>query len=390
MKCCNERLKSLPFGGLYEVFNKATRLEATGRKMIHMEIGRPVADSPEFAKKAVQEALERGEVFYTDISGLAQLRQAICHREEKRWGLHYDPDTELCICTGASEGEMAIFSSLLDFGDELIVPGPYFSAYYDEAVIAGVKLVEVPVRLNGQTWEFESQELRKAVTPKTKMILINSPNNPAGYVLSEEKLKEIACIAKEFDLIVLSDECYESFVFEGEHHSIASFPDMRERTLVVKSTSKTYSMTGWRVGYVMGPAEMIKYINKVHQNMTVCCNSFTQWGVIEAMKHGEEFASGLCRSYLQNRDCAWEILSKIKGLKLAKPQGAFYLFPNVSAFGMSSADMCSYLLEKAGVVTVPGDTFGHTGDGFLRFSFCQELETVQEGCGKIRDALQSL
>ncbi len=390
MKLYNERVGGLSFSGLYEVFAKSLRLEAQGREMIHMEIGRPDYDSPEYAKAAVKAALDRGEVHYTDISGLAELRSTICSHEERKNNLKYDPDTEICIGAGASEVEAAILAAILDFGDEVLVPGPYFSAYYDQAAIAGATLVEVPVRMCGGEWELDLEELRGSITDKTRMIFVNTPNNPTGYVLSREKLEGIAAIAKEFDLVVVTDECYEAFVYEGESLSIAQLPDMKERTLVVKSTSKTYSMTGWRVGYVMGPAAMIKYINKVHQNFSVCCNSFAQWGVIEALEQGEAFIKRMVDAFRKNRDCACEILSGIEGVKLAKPHGAFYLFPDLSRFGLDDSAMCDYLMEKAGVVSVPGVTFGTSGVGCVRLSYCQSFESVRQGCEKIKKALLEL
>lgn len=387
MKICNSRVESLSFAGLYEVFAKSLRLEAKGKKMIHMEIGRPEYDSPEFAKDMVKEALDRGEVYYTDISGTAELRAAICERERQVHRLSYDPESEICVTAGASEAEAAILSAMLEFGDEVIVPGPYFSAYYDLAVIAGIKLVEVPVHMDETEWKLDLEELHQAVTSKTRMILVNTPNNPTGYVLSREMLEGIADLAREKDLIVISDECYDAFLYEGEHISIAELPEMRERTLVVKSTSKTYSMTGWRIGYVMGPAPMILYINKVHQNFSVCCNSFAQWGATEAFKRGEDFVKGMVEAFRLCGEYAWKELSSIDGVRLIKPRGAFYLFPDISSFGMDDSAFCDFLMNQAGVVSVPGSTFGDSGKGHVRLSYCQSIESVREACGNIKEAL---
>ncbi|WP_026895302.1 pyridoxal phosphate-dependent aminotransferase [Clostridiisalibacter paucivorans] len=389
MKDCNERLKAMPFGGLYEIFGRANKLEEQGKRVIHMEIGRPDYDSPDFAKEGVKKALDKGQVHYTDINGIKPLRKAICEKEERRFGLKYDYETEISVMCGAAEVIGVIMLTMLNPGEEIICPSPFFSAYREQAIIAGVKLVEVPV-LMVDNWELRIEEIEKRITKNTKMILLNSPNNPAGYVLDKENLQKIANIAKERDLIVVSDECYDEFIYGQEHVSISTLEDMRERTLVVKSTSKSFSMTGWRVGYVLGPLNAIKYINKVHQNFSTCVTAFAQWGAVEAFKHGDNFIDDMVKEFKRRGDYLYDAFTKIDGLKMIKPKGAFYAFPDITAFGMTETDFCNYLMDEAGVVGVPGTAFGDYGKGHIRLAYCRSYEDIVEACYKIKEALGKL
>lgn len=389
MKSCNDRLEAMPFGGLYEIFAKANKLEEQGKRIIHMEIGRPDFDSPDFAKEAVKKALDKGQVHYTDVNGIEPLRRAIIEKEERRFGLKYDYETEISVMAGAAEAIGVIMLTMMNPGDEIICPSPYFSAYKEQALIAGVKLVEVPV-LMADNWQLNIEEIKNRITSKSKMLLINSPNNPAGYVLSKENLEKIADLAKAHDLIVISDECYDEFIYGEKHVSISTLDDMRDRTLVVKSTSKSFSMTGWRIGYVMGPANAIKYINKVHQNFSTCATAFAQWGAVEAFKNGDEFIDSMVKEFKRRGDYLYEAFTKIDGLKMVKPKGAFYAFPDITAFGMSEKDFCNFLMEEAGVVGVPGTSFGDYGKGHVRLAYCRSYEDIVEACDKIKNALGKL
>ncbi|MDD2493629.1 MAG: pyridoxal phosphate-dependent aminotransferase [Tissierellia bacterium] len=389
MKSCNDRLEKMPFGGLYEIFAKANKLEEQGKRIIHMEIGRPDFDSPDFAKEAVKAALDRQKVHYTDVNGIEPLRKAIIEKEERRFGLKYDYETEISVMSGAAEAIAVIMLTMMNPGDEIICPSPYFSAYKEQALIAGVKLVEVPVLMD-ENWELNVDEIRNRVNDKTKMLLINSPNNPAGYVLSKENLQKIADIAIEKDVIVISDECYDEFIYGQKHVSISTLEDMRDRTLVVKSTSKSFSMTGWRIGYIMGPANAVKYLNKVHQNFSTCATAFAQWGAVEAFKHGDGFIDEMVKEFKRRGDYLYEAFSKIDGLKMIKPKGAFYAFPDITSFNMSESEFCNYLMEEAGVVGVPGTSFGDYGKGHVRLAYCRSYEDIIEACDKIKMALGRL
>ena len=389
MKSCNDRLEAMPFGGLYEIFAKANKLEEQGKRIIHMEIGRPDFDSPNFAKEAVKAALDKGKVHYADVKGIEPLRKAIIEKEQRRFGLKYDYETEISVMAGAAEAIGVIMLTMMNPGDEIICPSPYFSAYKEQALIAGVKLVEVPV-LMADNWQLNIEEIKNRITSKTKMLLINSPNNPAGYVLGRENLQKIADLSIANDLIVISDECYDEFIYGEEHVSISTLENMRDRTLVVKSTSKSFSMTGWRIGYVMGPANAIKYINKVHQNFSTCATSFAQWGAVEAFINGDEFIDSMVKEFKRRGDYLYEAFNKIDGLKMVKPKGAFYAFPDITAFGMSEKDFCNYIMEEAGVVGVPGTSFGDYGKGHIRLAYCRSYDDIVEACDKIKVALGKL
>lgn len=389
MRICNSRIEDVKFGGLYEIFMKANALEAQGKRIIHMEIGRPDFDSPEIAKEAAKKAIDAEKVHYTDINGIRELREAIIAKEKRRFGLDYDAETEITITAGACEALTAILLSYMEIGEELLCTSPFFSAYSEMAMFCGVKLVEAPVFIEDE-WKLNINEIKSRITDKTKVLLINSPNNPTGYVFSQEELQEIADIAIENDLIVISDECYDEFNYNGEHISISTLPNMRERTLVVKSTSKSYSMTGWRIGYVLGPKELIRFINKVHQNLSTCVTAFAQYGAVEAFEKGDEYIDEMVSEFKRRGDRFYEDLSKIEGLEIVKPEGAFYMFPKITAFGMSDVEVVEYLMEEVGVVGVPGSSFGEFGEGHIRLAYSRSYEDIVEAGEKIKFAFDKL
>lgn len=389
MRFTNNRLKDISFGGLYDIFSKANALEAQGKRIIHMEIGRPDFDSPSFAKEGVVKALENEQVHYTEISGIQPLREAIIEKEKRKFALEYDPNHEISVTAGACEAISATLLSYMNIGEEVICTSPFFTAYTEIAKIAGVKLVEAPVFLKDE-WRLNIQEITTRITEKTKVLLINSPNNPTGYVFSKEELQEIADIAIKHDLLVISDECYDEFNYTGKHESIANLDGMRERTVVIKSTSKSYSMTGWRIGYAMGPEKIIKYINKVHQNLSTCATAFAQWGAVEAFKQGDDFTKKMVDEFERRGNKFFEDLSSIEGLKVVKPRGAFYMFPDITSFGKSDVEIANYLMEEAGVVGVPGSTFGEYGKGHIRLAYSRSYEDICEAGEKLIQAFKKL
>ncbi len=277
----------------------------------------------------------------------------------------------------------------MEMGEELICTSPFFSAYSEMAMFCGVDLVEGPVFI-GDNWKLDINQLKTRISPKTKMLLINSPNNPTGYVFSREELQGIADIAIENDLIVISDECYDEFNYDGQHISISSLDNMRERTLVVKSTSKSFSMTGWRIGYVLGPSNLIKYINKVHQNLSTCATSFAQYGAVEAFNHGDEYIDKMVAEFKRRGDRFYDDLSKIEGLEIVKPEGAFYMFPKINSFGMTDVEIVEYLMDEVGVVGVPGSTFGKFGEGHIRLAYSRSYEDIVEAGEKLKYAFDKL
>lgn len=377
MKTLNEHMKNMDMsGGLYEIFQKALEMERDGRHIVHMEIGKPDYDSPGIAKDAVIQALNDGFVHYTPMAGIEELRNAIAAKEKRDNGMEADPETEIMVTAGACEALLAFMLTAMDPGDEILIPSPYFSAYTDMARIAGVSIGEVPLKFENQ-FELKAQDIRDRITDQTRVLLVNTPHNPTGAVVSREELTKIAALAVEKDLVVVSDETYDQFLFEGTHTSISTLPGMKERTVVVNSTSKTYSMTGWRVGYAIAPKEMIRYMTKVHQNMSTCATSFAQVGAAEAFLHGRSFTEDMVREFRIRRDLIMEGLSKIDGIQFAEPKGAFYIFPRIADLGISSAEFCSRALEEAGVAMTPGTGFGNTGEGFIRLAYACSREDIK-------------
>ncbi|SHK18440.1 pyridoxal phosphate-dependent aminotransferase [Paramaledivibacter caminithermalis] len=390
MKLPNHRMKNIPMsGGVYEIFQKALKLEKEGKKIIHMEIGRPDFDTPAIAKKAAIKALEDGFVHYTAMAGIDELREAVAQRAKRDIGIEADPDSEIMITAGACEALFSIMMGLLNEGDEILIPSPYFPAYLDQTILSGVNTVPVPLKLEND-FRLKVEDIKERITSKTKMLLINTPHNPTGSILEKEDLEEIAELAKEYDLWVISDECYDEFIFESKHISISTLPGMKERTIVVNSASKTFSMTGWRIGYVIAPAEVIKYLNKIHQNMSTCATSFAQKGAVDAYKYGRESINKMVKEFKRRRNLIVSYLDQIDGIEYVKPKGAFYVFFSIKNFGMDASEFCNYILEEAGVAIVPGDSFGEYGKGFVRIAYACSYEEVKEAMDRIKGAIEKL
>ena len=390
MQILNERMKNISMsGGLYEVFQKALDLEKSGKHIIHMEIGRPDFDTPDNAKNATIEALRNGFVHYTPMAGIDELRYAISDKEKRCNGIDANPNSEIMVTAGACETLISIMLTILNPGDEIIIPSPYFSAYEDMAAITGVKIVEVPLRMEND-FRLKVEDLEGKITQKTKAILVNTPHNPTGAVLEYEDLQEIAKIAKKKDLLVISDETYDQFLFAGRHISISILDGMKERTIVVNSASKTFSMTGWRIGYAIGPSEIIKYLNKAHQNMSTCATSFAQVGAAKAYRDGSESVSKMVCEFKRRRDLIISYLEQIKKIEYVVPKGAFYIFPSIKNFDMSGADFCNYILEEAGVAIVPGEAFGDYGKGFVRFAYTCSYEDIDTAMKRFQKAIEKL
>ncbi len=384
----NIRMSSVKMaGGIREILTRAETMEREGRSIIHMEIGRPDFDSPACAKEAAIAALRAGNVHYTDMAGAYDLRCAVAAKYRRVNRMDVDADRNILITNGAMEALTATFLSLLNTGDEVLVAAPYFSAYADELALAGAVLVPVATRME-EGFRLRVEDLRKARTEKTKAILLNSPNNPSGAVLTRDNLEEIAAFAVEHDIWVISDECYEKFLYEGEHVSIASLPGMMERTVTVSAASKTWSMTGWRIGWVVAPDAMRPYVNKCHQNLTTCANSFAQAGVVEAFANADPDVEAMVREYRRRRDMVMSWLNRIKGFEAITPAGAFYAFPRIASLGMDGFKFCSWLLDEAGVSTVPGEVFGMPGH--IRLAYCRAYDYIEEGLRRIKEAVEGL
>jgi len=373
--------------GIRKIFEAAQKLEAQGSRIIHLELGRPDFDTPCHIKNAAISALEAGEVHYTSNWGLPALREAIASYVQRKTGVSYNPHTETLVTVGGSEAVFLAFAALLDPGDEVLVGVPAYPTYLNVPQFFGARVVsfECPEHLN---FAPDPDDIRKKVSERTKLLVLNTPNNPTGSVYPADVLEELCRIACENDLIVLSDEIYCELVYEGTHVSPVVFPGMRQRTIILNGLSKTYSMTGWRVGYAVGPAALLTPMYKVHQYNTACAPSFCQIGAITALTSDQSCVDVMRNEFKRRRDLITSYLNQVKGFTAPTPQGAFYAFPRVSVPSMSDVDVAFYLLEKAGVALVPGSFFG--APGFLRLSYASSTENLKSAGERIIEAMAQL
>ena len=375
--------------GIRKVNEKALEMERAGEKVLHFEIGRPDFDTPEYIKRAAERALAEGKVHYTSNFGLMELRQAIADKLKRENHVDYKA-SEVLVTVGLSEAVFAVLATILEEGDEILVPDPVWLNYINVPNLLGAKAVAYG--LTEETgFQMDLEEVKAKITPKTRAIVIITPNNPTGGVLSEDVLRELSEIAVQNDLMVISDEVYERLVYDGAKHiSIASLPGMKERTFTMNGMSKAYAMDGWRLGYVAAPEEYILAMNKFHQHNTTCAPSFVQAAAIAALNEEGDEVKEMVKEYQRRRDYAVKAINEIPGLHCECPKGAFYIFINCKSLNMKSSDLSAFLLEKAKIALVPGDVFGPGGEGYLRMSFANSYENVAAGCEQLRKAVEAL
>lgn len=383
------RMNRMAPSGIRKVNEKALAMERNGEKVIHFEIGRPDFDTPEYIKKAAIESLNAGNVFYTSNFGTMELRQAIADKLGRENNIDYKA-TEILVTAGLSEAVFAVLATILEEGDELLVPNPVWLNYINVPNL--LNAVPVTYELSEENgYQLDLNEIKSKITPKTRAIVIVTPNNPTGGVLSRQTLEGLAGIAVENDLFVISDEVYERLIYDGEKHvSIASLPGMKERTFTMNGMSKAYSMTGWRLGYVAAPEEYIAVINKFHQHNTTCAVSFGQAAAVVALRDEGDEVNEMVKEYQRRRDYAVKAINEIDGISCLCPKGAFYIFINCKSLGKTSAELADYLLENAKIALVPGDVFGPGGEGYLRMSFANSYENIVEGCSRLKNAVAQI
>ena len=375
--------------GIRKVNEKALAMEREGRHVIHFEIGRPDFDTPDYIKNACIESLKQGDVFYTSNYGDMELRRAIAEKLEKQNHIPYRAE-EILVTVGLSEAIFDLLCTILDEEDEILVPDPVWMNYVNVPRLLGA--VPVSYRLREENgWQMDLDEIRGKITKKTKALVLVTPNNPTGSILSEENLLELSRLAQENDFLVVADEVYERLVYDGNTHvSIASLPGMKERTVTLNGMSKTYSMTGWRLGYAAAPEEFIAAMNKIHQHNVTCAPSFVQKASIAALREETNEVEAMVKEYQRRRDYAVKAINEVPGLNCQCPEGAFYIFINAKPLGMSSEELAGYLLESAGIALVPGSVFGESGEGYLRMSFANSYENIVEGTKRLADAVRKL
>jgi len=385
-----ERMSAIPFSGIRKMFEEVTRREKMGQKIIHLEIGRPDFDTPLHIKEAAKKAIDGGNVHYSSNYGIPELREAIAKKLKEDNGLSFDPASEIVVTVGANEAVLIAMMGLLNPGDEVLIPDPCWLHYFYCAQMAGAIPVSVPLREeNG--FNPDITDFRSRLTPKTRMIVINTPNNPTGVVFGRKVLEELAQLAREKDLFVISDEIYEKMVYDDSRHdSIGSFPGMRDRTITINGFSKIYAMDGWRLGYVAAPKEILSALIRIHQYTTVCATTFAQWGAVEALNGPQTEAEKMVKEFDRRRNLVYEALQEMPGIQVLKPRGAFYVFPNIKALKKTPEELAAYLLDNAQVAVVPGTSLGEYGGEFIRISYANSYDNLKTAMERMKEAIRRL
>lgn len=385
------RMDRVPYAGIRKAFEKATELAARGVKVIHFEIGRPDFDTPLNIKEAAKSALDQGFVHYAPNAGVPALREALARSVKEHKGIDYTADKEIIVTAGGQEALYLTFMSILDPGDEVLIPNPAFGTFPTAVHLAGGVPVAVDL-VPADNFMLDLEVAAKAITPRTKAMIVNSPHNPTGSVLTREQLEKIAAFATRHNLILVSDEAYDRMVYDGHtHHSPASLPGMRERTIVCGSLSKTYAMTGWRIGYIAAPEPVVSAAIRVQQNVMLSLCAFAQIGAIAGLTQSQTFTEKMMQEFGRRRKLILEMLKQVAGLELeSASNGAFYFFPKIILPGITSAQLADHLLENAGVAVVDGAVFGSNGNGHLRISYSCSYDDCREGMERLAVAMSAL
>jgi aminotransferase len=373
----NTKVERIPASGIRRFFDLIAGVEGA----ISLGVGEPDFVTPERFREAAIRSIKDGKTKYTSNYGIKPLREAISEHTARLRGVRYDPDREIIVTVGVSEAVDLAMRATLNDGDEVILADPSYVAYVPGIVLAGGVPVAVPTR-EEDDFRLRPADVKAAITPRTRAILLGFPNNPTGAVLEKEDVDGIAALAAEHDLLVYADEIYDRLVYGTEHHSILSAPDMKERTIYLAGFSKSYAMTGWRVGYACAPAEIIEQMMKIHQYTVMCVPTAAQYAALEALRTGEPDVKHMVGEYDKRRKYMWRRFNDM-GMHCFEPRGAFYCFPNVTSTGLSDDDFCERLLKEERVVVVPGSAFGERGRGHVRACYASSMEQIVEACDRI-------
>ncbi len=371
--------------GIRRFFDIAAEMD----DVISLGVGEPDFDTPWSIRETAIYTLEQGKTVYTANAGLKELRQEIAIYSERKYHLTYDPLHEILVTVGGSEAIDLCLRAILTPGDEVLIPEPSYVSYIPCTALAGGKPVTIPLR-GENDFKLRAEDIEKHITSRTKAIVFPFPNNPTGSVMTKEDLAPLADLIIRHDLLVISDEIYAELTYTGQPHvSIASFPGMRDRTLVINGFSKAFSMTGWRLGYAMGPEELIRQMTKIHQFAIMCAPTTSQYAAVQALRNCDDKVENMRREYNRRRRY---VLSRIRamGLTCFEPEGAFYVFPSVASTGMTSDEFCSRLLYDQKVAVVPGDAFGEHGEGYIRISYAYSLDELKAALDRIEVFLRNL
>jgi len=381
-----ERLKHIKPSGIRRFFALSQKIPG----VINLSVGEPDFAPSRHALDAGWQAARQGKTHYAPTNGFLELREALTQKAHRDYGLNYDPNSEILITVGGTEAFFSALTSLVNPGDEVLVPNPGFVLYEPGVRLASGIPVSIPL-LEKNNFGLPIDHVMSLITDKSRVMVINFPNNPTGAVLSYDEVATLAKIAVERDLIVISDEVYEKIIYDdAKHHCLATFPGMRERTLVVNSFSKTYAMTGLRVGYVYGPKELISSVWLVHQYTVACVNSLAQYVALAALNGPQDCVKDMVQEFNRRRRLVYKRLNEIGGFNCTLPKGAFYAFPKIKSLGMSSEEFAAFLLKEAHVTTVPGSAFGSYGEGYIRISYASAYEQLKKALDRIEQAVKHL
>lgn len=368
----------IPPSGIRKFFDVVSEMKGA----ISLGVGEPDFDTPWHVREEGIYSLEKGRTFYTSNAGLKELKQEIGKYLKRRMHIDYDYNTEILVTVGGSEAIDIALRAMLNPGEEVLIPQPSYVSYVPCAVLAGGKPVIIELEEKDQ-FKLTKEKLLEKITPNTKVLILPFPNNPTGAIMEREDLEEIAKVIEEKDIFVISDELYAELTYKGEHVSIAEIPGMRERTVLINGFSKAYAMTGWRIGYAAAPEIILTQMLKIHQFAIMCAPTTSQYAAVEALKNGDEDIARMKKAYNERRKYLMRAFAEL-GMDCFEPYGAFYIFPCIKRFGMSSDEFANRLLQEEKIAIVPGTAFGDSGEGYLRVSYAYSLEDLQKAISRIR------
>lgn len=385
MKELSRVIQNYPASGIRKMFELADKYD----NVISLTVGEPAFDTPENIKDAAKLSLDKNNTHYVSNAGIPQLRMAVAEKYNRLVGDYYTPDNVM-VAVGGMEAIFLALLATVNPGDEVLIPDPGYPNYQGQTVILGAKAVKVPI-YEKNNFNIQAEDIEAAITEKTKVLILNSPSNPLGSVLSKDELAEIAAVVKKYDLFVISDEVYEMIIYDGhEHHSISQFPEVRENVLIVNSLSKTYAMTGWRIGYVVGSEKIIQAMPKIQEGIASCVSHFIQDAAVEAIQNGQDSVEFMQREYSRKRDILIEEINNIRGLDYKGSPGSFYAFVNIKNTGLSSQEFAERLVVQEQVLVVPGSAFGSMGEGYVRMVFAGSDEDLREAFKRIKRFVEGL
>ena len=380
----SDRIRSLQPSGIRKFFDAVSEMPDA----ISLGVGEPDFETPWKIREEGIYSLEKGKTFYTSNSGLPELREEICSYMKRKYDLSYDPGKEVIVTVGGSEAIDIALRCTVNNGDEVIIPQPSFVSYAPCAVMAGGVPVIIDLKAENE-FRLTPEELEKAITPASKVLILSFPNNPTGAIMEREDLEALVPVIESHDLVVISDEIYAELTYSGRHVSIASLPGMRDRTVVINGFSKAFAMTGWRLGYACGPENIISQMTKLHQYAIMCAPTLSQYAAIEALRNADDDVDKMVKAYDQRRRY---LLNEFRdmGLECFEPLGAFYIFPSIKKFGLSSEEFAEKILEEQKLAVVPGNAFGDSGEGYLRISYAYSIDSLKEAMGRLRSFISGL